>query len=1244
MTRQRRRRRNFILDDSHVIGERLEKPIVVAISIEEAANITINISKGTNTPVEELSLYKATAMTSPQAGNSDVVAALATTSIEDNLPATAFTAAEPRAEIANSELEPEQPSENAAQNNVEEDAPIKQGSPDEQKPEIPNALEDGTAGPNGVGEEMPAQFANAFAQHLMGDLPNTGLEGPYAGALEILAGLTDNPNPYQFLDPFTGASFPPMMDGLPAMNDMDALMLAQQPYLDPSPNIHEQQEPTRISAYAKLEFEDGLFYMNTYSVILGRDLPAHRAAIREEEERKRLNEEVEANPRTPARRSQGSRHAKSIISEGGGILRDGNDSDDDKERKLKKASRASKASKRSKSTGSSAHHQSRRNSEAQPANAPVVYQPQPLIRRSAPETGDVAPLDPSRLRPSPYECPVIGIHPPAGAPAALYKNISRRHVKIKFNQKRHIWEVQFLGRNGGFVDGDFHPCQSVIPLHSGDILQIGGVTTRFVLPDVAIGDTGGEEMGQLEDGEDEPYQRGGKQMSYEFEAPHGDGTLHDTSDEDSDAGDHEGEEQDDDEGEQELEEGSDDQENGDEEDLEEDGEEEEEEHVSHPYAAQKMEDIAKNALDEPEVSFKPEKKRGPGRPPKNGIMSKREQREAKKAAELAAQSQSQQKPAKKTVPPAPGAPAPVKNKVGRPRKHPRPEEPEQPREKRKYTKRKPKEPKDGEAKQEGSEDQTKEKKDKKPPKPPRSPSPTFREEDLTPEQLSKPNANYVTLIHEALSNSATGQMSLPQIYRAIQRKYPYFVLKCGTNGWQSSVRHNLSQHHAFRKVERDGKGWMWAIVEGVSIEKEKKRRPSPPPQHPSGQMQAIYPHMMQGYPYHAGMMGPQPGYPMQPHPIQPGQPPAHMGQQMHMNGPIPPQNLHPSLNGISPPSFPPAIPAQLNAPNNPQSYSSPYAPKPQPPSGLQPNEQRPPVEEKPHTPPQPSTVVPEPSQPSLPAPQPQPQQQAEHGQQQQTQQVEQQQPPNQTTKPPQPSHAVQPPQPQIPQQSSVPTPQPPRYNDTTMRAVNTFKTTLLSQMKATSPNAEEVVNSAVNRVLGLAINSTVPGDPHEDILMNTLRAILSKVAGSDFPKTSNQPNDNPSPLPQSQANHNEMQESTSQPPVKATGEKPTVMRPSFTGQNQSRPNGTSIPRPPMTTPGMARTNSGGATNAPSRPSAPSASPAPAAAQSSPNGASTPKQSPKEPAQLAGQKRPLDDADDMREFKKLSTSGPPQLKT
>jgi hypothetical protein len=213
-----------------------------------------------------------------------------------------------------------------------------------------------------------------------------------------------------------------------------------------------------------------------------------------------------------------------------------------------------------------------------------------------------------------------------------------------------------------------------------------------------------------------------------------------------------------------------------------------------------------------------------------------------------------------------------------------------------------------------------------------------------------------------------------------------------------------------------------------------------------------------------------------------------------------------------------------------------------------------------------------------------------------------------------------------------------------MRAVETFKMTLVPSMKAKTANAEEVVNSAVNRVLGFATESTVPGDPHEDVLMNTLASMLSKIAGSNFSATPNQQNDHRSPPPQTQANHNGPQAGASQPPVKPTVEKPTVMRPSFTGQGQSRPNGGSIPRPPMMTPGMNRTNSSVSANASTRPTASSASPAPAAAQGSLNGANTPTLPPNEPIQLAGQKRPLDGPDDMREFKKLSASGPPQLKT
>ncbi|KAG0131961.1 hypothetical protein HOY82DRAFT_314289 [Tuber indicum] len=114
------------------------------------------------------------------------------------------------------------------------------------------------------------------------------------------------------------------------------------------------------------------------------------------------------------------------------------------------------------------------------------------------------------------------------------------------------------------------------------------------------------------------------------------------------------------------------------------------------------------------------------------------------------------------------------------------------------------------------------KKEKPPSKRKRCPSPEINEADFSPEALLKPSASYVVLIHEAISSSERGALTLPEIYKAIERKYPYYKLRVTTNGWQSSIRHNLSQHRAFYKVERSGKGWLWGCTEGVSIEKEKK--------------------------------------------------------------------------------------------------------------------------------------------------------------------------------------------------------------------------------------------------------------------------------------------------------------------------------------------------------------------------------------------------------------------------------------
>ncbi|GME25692.1 Forkhead domain-containing protein [Neofusicoccum parvum] len=185
-----------------------------------------------------------------------------------------------------------------------------------------------------------------------------------------------------------------------------------------------------------------------------------------------------------------------------------------------------------------------------------------------------------------------------------------------------------------------------------------------------------------------------------------------------------------------------------------------------------------------------ERKKGPGRPPKDGIMSKREKaeimrrkKEAEKARKLGLDPESITKVDLTR-------PREKKDGEGKSEKKPKSEGAE------------------GESAGPDGEGQGAEKKSVKISRPLRTPSPEMKESDYTEEQLQRPAANYVVLIHEAISNSKEGKLNLQQIYSAIERKYPYYKFKTGTTGWQSSVRHNLGQHDAFRKAEKEGKGWL----------------------------------------------------------------------------------------------------------------------------------------------------------------------------------------------------------------------------------------------------------------------------------------------------------------------------------------------------------------------------------------------------------------------------------------------------
>lgn len=77
----------------------------------------------------------------------------------------------------------------------------------------------------------------------------------------------------------------------------------------------------------------------------------------------------------------------------------------------------------------------------------------------------------------------------------------------------------------------------------------------------------------------------------------------------------------------------------------------------------------------------------------------------------------------------------------------------------------------------------------------------------------KPFISYACLIAEAINSSPQERLTLAEIYKYLMDKYPYF--RQTKNGWQNSIRHNLSLNRAFQKVPRSpgepGKGMFWVI-------------------------------------------------------------------------------------------------------------------------------------------------------------------------------------------------------------------------------------------------------------------------------------------------------------------------------------------------------------------------------------------------------------------------------------------------